>query len=370
MKKLLLIFAFITTLLFLSNNSAKSSDETFNIEPEYTLDAISEETLSGVITKVDNNTNNDLNSQILEILITDGTIKGNYIQISNELFPTTYQRIYQQGDKVFINYIKGYKNEDIYYITDFNRSESLLWLFLIFAGVTLFIGKLYGFRSLIGLIISFVIIFKFLLPQILSGADPVKTAIITSIFIVPITFYLSHGINKKTSIAILGTIISLFFTTWMAELFINLTRLTGFAMEEANFLQSSHPGLINFRGLLLAGIIISGIGVLDDVTVSQASIVNELKSSINNIKLKDLYLKAMNVGHDHIASVVNTLVLVYAGAALPLMLLFVDNAKPISEIISIEFVADEIVRTLVASIGLIMAVPITTLIASWFYTKK
>jgi len=184
------------------------------------------------------------------------------------------------------------------------------------------------------------------------------------LFIIPITFYLSHGFNKKTTVAVGGTVIALIITGILAGIFVEAAKLTGFASEEAGFLQVAKQGLVNIKGLLLAGIIIGVLGVLDDVTVSQSAIVFQLKQANAKIKAGELYKRAMDVGKDHISSMVNTLVLVYTGAALPLLLLFIDNPHPFSEVVNYEIIADEIVRTLVGSIGLVLAVPITTLIAS------
>jgi uncharacterized membrane protein len=156
----------------------------------------------------------------------------------------------------------------------------------------------------------------------------------------------------------------------LATLFVNLSQLTGFTSEEAGFLQAYKPGLINMKGLLLSGIIIGVLGVLDDITISQSAIVEQLKKANQKLKPIELYQKAMSVGRDHIASMINTLILVYTGAALPLLLLFIDNPHPFSQVINYEIIADEVVRTLVGSIGLILAVPITTLLAVWFVSKN
>ncbi len=149
----------------------------------------------------------------------------------------------------------------------------------------------------------------------------------------------------------------------MTGVFVDKAMLTGFASEEAGFLQAYKPGLIKIKGLLIGGIIIGVLGVLDDITISQSAIVQQLKSANPDIKLTELYKRSMSVGKDHIASMVNTLILVYTGASLPLLLIFVDNSSPFLEIINYEIIADEIIRTLVGSIGLITAVPITTIIA-------
>lgn len=224
--------------------------------------------------------------------------------------------------------------------------------------------------SLIGMGISFFIIFLFVLPKLLAGADPIQVAIVASLFITPLTFYFSHGLNKKTTIAVIGTIIALIITGILANTFIEAAKLTGFASEEASFLQVAKQGAINMKGILLAGIIIGMLGVLDDITISQSAIVFQLKEANQKLKFDDLYKRAMNIGQDHISSMVNTLILVYTGAALPLLLLFINNPHPFSEIINYELIADEIIRTLVGSIGLILSVPITTFIASLAAANK
>jgi len=303
--------------------------------------------------------------QKLELIVTKGSLQGQKIVVENGNLPASNVSKYRIGDNVIVMHNKDFQNNDVFYITDFIRREVLFFLFLIFITCTIAIAKWRGLLSLIGMAVSFLIIFVFLLPQIASGANPVLIAVLSSLLIIPISFFLSHGFNKKTLVAIAGTLISLIITGILANLFVSESRLTGFASEEASFLQAAKQGTINIQGLLLAGIIIGVLGVLDDITISQSAIVFQLKATKNKIQFGDLYTKAMNIGRDHISSMVNTLILVYAGAALPLLLLFIDNPHPFSEIVNYEIIADEIVRTLVGSIGLILAVPITTFIATW-----
>lgn len=257
-----------------------------------------------------------------------------------------------------------------YIITDFSRTRPLILLTIIFLIITLAITRFWGLKSFLGMIFSFYLIFQMLLPQIMAGQDPVMVTIVTSLFIIPVTFYLSHGINRKTNAAILGTVIALIITGLLATLFVDLSHLSGLASEEAGFLFAFMGETINTRGLLLAGIILGTLGVLDDVTVSQSAIITELKSSSPQLSFRDLYTRAMRVGHDHISSMVNTLVLVYTGASLPLLLLFLDSSQPLSSVINSPIIAEEIVRTLVGSIGLVLAVPLTTVIAAHLVTRR
>jgi len=308
--------------------------------------------------------------QKLKILITKGSLKDDEITIENGNIPSVNTPKYKIGDKVIISFSKDLKGNDTFYITDFIRRESLLWLFLIFTVLTVAIAKWRGFLSLLGMGISFLIIFTLILPRILEGHDPIETAILGSLLIIPVTFFLSHGFNKKTGVAIAGTLIALIITGILAGIFVDISKLSGFASEEAGFLQAAKGSLVNIKGLLLAGIIIGVLGVLDDITISQSAIVFQLKETDEKLKFGELYKRAMNVGRDHISSMVNTLILVYTGAALPLLLLFIDNPHPFSEVINYEIVADEIVRTLVGSIGLVLAVPITTFIATIVAEEK
>ena len=158
-------------------------------------------------------------------------------------------------------------------------------------------------------------------------------------------------------------------TGLLAKFFIEVAKLTGYASEEAAFLYVAKEG-VNIRGLILAGIIIGTLGVLDDITISQAAIAQQLRAANPKISRKEQFWRAMDVGRDHIASMINTLVLVYTGAALPLLLLFITNSHPFTEVINYEVIAEEIIRTLVGSIGLIAAVPITTFLAVNFIAKK
>lgn len=303
-------------------------------------------------------------SQQLEVLVTRGSLKGSKVTVEAGTIPLVGQQKYQVGDKVLIDRSKDLEGNDVFNISDYIRRLPLLWLFLIFVVLVVVVGHWRGLSSLFGLGVSFLVIFVFILPNIYAGREPVFIAITGSLFILPLTFYLSHGFNKKTTVALIGTFIALIITGILAKIFVEATGLTGYASEEAGFLQVAKKGAMDIKGLLLAGIIIGTLGVLDDITVSQAAVVEQLKKANPKIRPRQLFWQAMSVGQDHIASMVNTLVLVYTGAALPLLLLFVDNPMPFSQVINYEIIAEEIVRTLVGSIGLISAVPLTTFLAS------
>ncbi|MCR4263166.1 MAG: YibE/F family protein, partial [Candidatus Roizmanbacteria bacterium] len=308
--------------------------------------------------------------QKLSIVITKGTQKGETISVENGILPFAHIEKYDVGDRIVLQKTPSPDGNGLYMITDYVRRGALMWVFALFVVLVLAIGGKWGIASLIGMGISFLMIMFFMLPQILNGAPPVVIALVSSLVIVPVTFYLSHGFNPKTHIAIFGTLATLSITGMIASLSIESAHLTGFASEEAGFLEAQRTGTINMQGLLLAGIIIGTLGVLDDITVSQASIVRQLKKANAKFNFQQLFSRAMSVGRDHIASLVNTLVLVYTGASLPLLLLFINNPRPFSEIVNYEFISDEIIRTLVGSIGLILAVPITTAVASFIFSRR
>jgi len=308
--------------------------------------------------------------QTFEFEVTEGSIKGEKIKINIEPGSMIGKPEMKKGDVMLINFDKGQDGTRYFFVLDFVRSAPIYWLFAIFVIVTVIIGRWYGLSSIIGLVISFAIIFMMIIPLIVQGMDPVGVAIMGSAIIIPATFYLSHGLNKKTSIAITGTIVSLIITGILAVIFVNISKLTGLASEESGFVLSEISSLINMKGLLLAGIIIGSLGVLDDITISQSAIVLELKKANPKLSFWHLYTSAMRVGRDHIASMVNTLVLVYAGAATPLLMLFVNTNASFNEVMNYEIVATEIIRTLVGSIGLILAVPVTTAIAALIVERK
>ena len=250
-----------------------------------------------------------------------------------------------------------------YYFVDYRRDVPLVALTLLFIVVVVLISRLRGALSLVGLGLSLLILVRFVLPAILEGSDPILVAVTGSAAIMFVTLYLAHGVNVRTTTAILGTLVSLALTGGLAIAFVELCRFTGFGSEEATFLQISAEQ-VNLEGLLLGGIIIGTLGVLDDVTVTQASAVWELRVANPSYSVRRLYSSALRIGRDHIASTVNTLVLAYAGASLPLLILFTISSRPLGGVLTTEVVAEEIVRTLVGSIGLVASVPITTALAA------
>lgn len=302
--------------------------------------------------------------QTLKVKIVTGKETGELLTIESGGLATASTQTYQKGDKIIISKIYQPDGTIDYIVLDYVRRDALIGLFVLFIAVALVVAGKKGMASLLGMAYSFLIIFKFVLPQISSGQNPIMVAIIGGTMIVPITFYISHGFNRKTHAAVFGTVIALFITGLLSHYSIEWAHLTGYASEDANFLEIVSNGSVNVKGLLLAGIIVGLFGILDDITISQAAIVQAIREESPHLSFAQLYMKSMKVGKDHIGSLINTLVLVYAGAALPFMLLITQNAESFMTTVNYEIIAEEIVRTLTASIGLILAVPITTLIAA------
>jgi uncharacterized membrane protein len=250
-----------------------------------------------------------------------------------------------------------------YYFADYQRDRPLLLLGALFALAVVVLGRWRGLFALAALAVSLLVIVLFVLPAILDGRSPLAVAIVGAAAIMFVALYLTHGVNAQTTTAVLGTLVSLALTAVLASIFVGASRFTGLASEEANFLQAA-AGQVNVRGLLLGGIVIGSLGVLDDVTVTQASAVWQLHRADPTQSARALYRAALRIGRDHIGSTVNTLVLAYAGASLPLLLLFTLSSQPVGAVVTGEVVAEEVVRTLVGSVGLVASVPVTTALAA------
>ena len=256
-----------------------------------------------------------------------------------------------------------------YSFADFQRSAPLVLLLVLFAVVIVAVGRWRGLLALIGLGASLAVVFAFVLPALLRGSNPVGVAVTGACVIALIALYLAHGVTERTTVALLGTVASLALTGVLAAVFASASELTGLASEESINLLAFAPDL-DFRGLLLAAVIIGSLGVLDDVTVTQVSAVWELHGADDRLGFRPLYASAVRIGRDHIASATNTLVLAYTAAALPLLLIFTQSGLSVSEVITTETVAVEVVQTLVGSIGLVASVPITTALAAWVVTRR
>ncbi|GAA3430958.1 hypothetical protein GCM10018954_005590 [Kutzneria kofuensis] len=268
------------------------------------------------------------------------------------------------GDKVVLGYNGGDPNDPAsYQLLDFQRGFPLALLGVLFAAAVLILGRMQGLKALGALVLTFVVIVLFVLPAMIAGKDPLSVGIVGAALIMFLVLYLTHGLSARTSTAVVGTLVSLGLIGVLGWLFSVVADLTGLDEDTANLITVLGHG-IDARGLLLAGIVIGSVGVLDDVTVTQTSAVWELRRANPKLGWRELYAAGLRIGRDHMSSSVNTLVMAYAGAGLPLLLAYSASGRGLTDLLTAETVAQEIVRTLVGSIGLVASVPITTVLAA------
>ncbi|HZG92114.1 MAG TPA: YibE/F family protein [Pseudonocardia sp.] len=267
------------------------------------------------------------------------------------------------GDDVVLTTAGGLDTDPAaYQIVDQQRDTPLLLLGAIFAAAVVALGRWRGLAALAGLGMTGVVLIGFVLPAILAGRNPLVVAVVGSFAIMFSALYLTHGFSARTSTAVLGTLGSLLLIGLLGITFTQLARLTG-ADEDTASLGATLGTAIDGRGLLLAGLVIGALGALDDVTVTQTTAVWELRAADPDLPPAALFGAAMRIGRDHVASAVNTLVLAYAGTALPLLLLFSVAERGLVDTLTTQVIATELVRTLVGSIGLVVSVPLTTALA-------
>lgn len=318
-----------------------------------------------VIKEVGEQTETGLNGQplpLLQVELLTGTRQGETATASAVQLHAG-ETEFSSGQKVVVETAQTTRGEQLV-VADYLRLDDLAVIIGLFAAAVLVVSRKTGLKSLLSMALSLVVIVKLLLPLLIKGVNPILVSLLGAVVIIPTTFYLSHGWNRKTHTAVLGTVAALAAASLLASLMVSNAHLSGFTSDEAGFLQVEQQGQLNIQGLLLASIIIGLLGTLDDITVTQAGFVFQLNKHNSKLTIRQLYQEAMEVGQDHIASMVNTLVLVYTGAALPLLLLFINNPQPLWYVFNQELVAEEIIRTLVGSIGLVLAAPLTTIIAA------
>ncbi len=327
------------------------------------------------VVSVKTSTTNGVAGEIITANILTGADSGKTTSITEQSITTSTENSYLHpmvGDKVLLarDAMEGIINEP-YYVADIYRFPELIFIILVFVIIAIFFGRMRGLTSILGLGMSIGILLLFVVPQILAGHDPLTICLIGAAEIAVVSLYLAHGFNKRTTIALAGALIALSFSAVLSAIFVTITGLIGISSDTLFYIEIGKNLTLNLRGLLLGGIIIGALGVLDDVTIGQAATIQELKDASPGLDAKELYRRGMTIGREHIASVINTLFLAYAGVALPLILYLAafQSQIPLWLTINGEPIAEEIVRTMVGSIGIILAVPITTLIAAYFYGK-
>ena len=293
--------------------------------------------------------------------VDEGPAEGTHVALPE--FNLAYDRVsigVSPGDKVIVGYEAS---NDYYFFVDRDRRTPLVWLAGLFAVVVVALGRLRGALALVGMTATLVVLVAFVAPSVLDGNDPVLVAVVAAAVIAFVSLYLTHGVNVHTTVALAGTLASLGLTLGLSWIFFGLSEFTGLASEEGLTLPLI-AGDVDLASLLLGGAIIGALGALDDVTVTQVATVAELRFRSPDLPRRELITSGIRVGREHIAATVNTLLLAYAGAGLPLVLLFAVSDQSLAMVANSELIAVEIVRTLCGSLGLVAAVPVTTLLAA------
>jgi uncharacterized membrane protein len=300
--------------------------------------------------------------QTITVDVLDGPKEGEIITIENDYLELS------KGDKFYFRYDVYIDGSESYGVVNIDRKGALYFLIGLFVLAVVIFGRWQGVRSLFALAGSFFAIFYILMPGILGGWNPVLASVLVASVILFAAIFFTHGFNRESAVAYSGTMIAVFLTSLFAIFSVALTDLSGFASEASTYLNFNTRGSLDFTALLLGAMIIGVLGVLDDIAVTQAAVVTELFNSNPALSRAEVYRKALRVGREHVGALVNTLVLAYTGASLPLLLHFYTASSSLSMSLNTELFATEIVRTIVGSIGLILAVPIVTALAV-FYLK-
>lgn len=271
------------------------------------------------------------------------------------------------GDDVVLIEL-GASDATVYTIVDHQRGGQLWTLALAFAVALIAFGRWRGLSALAGLAVTFAVLLFFVVPAIVAGESPLLVALVGSCAIILVVLYLTHGLSMSTTVAVLGTLASLLLTGLLSTLAVTSLHLTGVTDDLSASVGTSQG--VNTQGLLLAGIIIGSLGVLDDVTVTQAATVSEIARANPTYSAVQLYRAGSRVGRSHIASVVNTIILAYAGSSLPLLVLIVASSEPLGGVLTDQVIAQEIARSAVATLGLVAAVPLTTGLAAFASRRR
>lgn len=329
--------------------------------------------------RVDDAPQNKLVYQYLKVRLSTGDKKGEIIETEfNRITDASENVKYRVGDTVVLGKTITPPAEGLfltdeyrYEVIDKYRVNGLWFAVIVFVLLACIFGRSKGLLSVAGLAVTGIVLIFFVAPQLLQGKDPVVIAALSSAGIAIVTMFIAHGFNVRTKISIVSTLVSLVCAIGLSYLFVYAVQLFGFGGTDATLLQTGYLGALNLRGLLLAGLIISLLGVLDDVTTAQTATIDELHKANAQLGFRQLYSAAMSVGREHIASLVNTLILVYVGAGLPLFLLLVAASnQPLWVLFNSENIAEEIIRAIAGSAALIIAVPISTVIAAYVYSRK
>ncbi|MCB9810635.1 MAG: YibE/F family protein [Candidatus Nomurabacteria bacterium] len=302
--------------------------------------------------------------QELRIQLKEGERVGEVVRLENDL------AILREGDSIYVNRLVSIDGSEYFTFKDVERKGPLVVLVFIFIALIIWLSGKQGVRALFSLAISIIAIIFVLIPALLAGYSPALSSLVIAGFILSFTLFFTHGLKPRVFITFLGTFGAVMVTCLMAWIWVEWMRFTGFSDDAAVYLNFATDGTLDLTGLLLGSIIIGLLGVLDDVSITQASVVQQLKGANHNLGFKELYSSAIKVGRDHVGSLVNTLAFAYVGAALPLILLYSLSESSILITLNQEVIAAEILRIVVGSIGLVLAVPLTTTLAAWYFKDK
>jgi len=307
-------------------------------------------------------------TQTLKVLILEGPDKGLEQEVKFEKLGRISEGEKNKEGEYLILIKTDNGQESSYFVAEKYRLTQLYVICGIFVLVSFLVVRVKGLFSLAGLVVSILILIFGVVPALIAGYNAILVCLIGAFLIALSSMYLAHGVNRRTTVALFSTLLTILVSVVLAIWFVNLTKLVGLGSDDALYLQS-WKNQIDLQGLLLGGIIIGTLGILDDITVSQVSIVEELHDVDPNMNALELFRRGSNIGKEHIASLINTLALAYVGASFPLLLSFSVNSnqtQPLWVILNSEFIMEEIVRTLVGSTTLILAVPISTVLAAYF----
>lgn len=302
--------------------------------------------------------------ETVTIRLLEGEQTGSIKDFENEMISLS------PGQTIFVNRVISINGDESIVLMDVDRRSKLALLGAAAIGLIIFFARWQGVRALVSLGLSIGAITFILVPALLRGYDPALTSLVVAGCVLAAVLFITHGINPRSVAAFVGTWSAVIVTCLIAFISVRAMQLSGFSSDAAVFLNFATQGQLDFAGLLLGSIIIGLLGVLDDVSITQASVVQELKAANPALEARDLYKRAIRVGRDHVGSLVNTLALAYVGVSLPLILLYARADTALSLTINQEIVAAELVRIIIGSMGLILAVPLTTAAAAWYFGKQ
>ena len=310
--------------------------------------------------------------QQVTVKLTSGPFKNEVVTILNYYLPeqSFYDFRVQEGMRVILVTFEEGETPGEIYLHDLARDRGAYFLVGLFVLLLLLVGRAQGLKTLITLIVTVLLVMLFLLPNLLKGHNPIILAVITATLVVIFTLVVIAGLNFKALAAIVGTICGVFTAGLLAYMVGGFCHLTGFDTHEAQMLYYLSDKIIDVRGLLFAGIIIGSLGAITDIGISVASAAAEVKTANPEITSRELVMSAMNVGRDVLGTMSNTLILAYAGAATPMLLLMTSYQNSWLKIMNLDLIATELVRGMAGSIGLVVAVPVTAILSGYFMGKK